>query len=216
MSTAKWHYKALPKGLWEMAQALKPCITEQQATLAGGTALALRLGHRLSVDLDFFCTAAVHHERVLGLARKERGEPRILAEDPTSLVLMAGDAKVSFFHHEHPFGDGGHCDGIPVASTLDIAAMKLIAIAQRGLKRDFVDLYCVLQDTPFFKVAERTIERYGRGRVNPVVIGKAMAYFADADQDVDPVYLGGKNIKWATVRTFFQKRVRQFVLDLEG
>lgn len=212
----KWHKDCLPKNLWATAKKIEPSASRQQAILAGGTALALRLGHRISVDLDFFCTTAIKHEKILREVDKAIETPHVLLEDPESLVIQAAGAKISFFQHEKKFQDPDLLDGIAIASLQDIAAMKLIAISQRGLKRDFVDLYSILTIMPFFKIAEHACCRYGAARINPIIIGKALAYFTDAEGEPDPAYPPKRAIAWKTVRAFFQKHVRQLVLDLEA
>lgn len=211
----KWHQKCLPKGLWNVAKAITPLIKEQGAVLAGGTGLALRLGHRASIDLDFFCSRAIKHERILSVIKRKFREFRVLVEDKESLVLQVEKNKISFFYHAYPFLDQiDELDGVAISGILDIAAMKLIAISQRGLRRDFIDLYYVLQITPFFKIAECAHRRYGPGRINPIVIGKALVYFSDAENEPDPVYSEKKKVCWQDVKVFFQKHLKQFVLDL--
>jgi hypothetical protein len=105
--------------------------------------------------------------------------------------------------------------GAKVAGIVDIAGMKLIAIMQRGAKRDFVDLYTVLKTTPFRTVAHNAVQRFGPTLVEPVIIGKALAWFADADGQPDPAYLG-KPMQWSVIKRFFRSSVPQFVLDLEA
>lgn len=106
--------------------------------------------------------------------------------------------------------------GLKVSGILDIASMKVIAISQRGTKRDFSDLYCILQDTPFHKIARHMVNRFGQERINPLHIGKSFVYFSDADSNPDPDYIEGKHIEWDKIRKFYIRHVRQFVLDLEA
>lgn len=106
--------------------------------------------------------------------------------------------------------------GINLAGILDIAAMKVIAINQRGTKRDFIDLYVILQAYPFHKIAEHLVMRYGRERISPVHTGKSMVYFLDADSHPEPVYMKGKALKWDAVKKFFVSHAKQFVYDLEA
>ena len=92
--------------------------------------------------------------------------------------------------------------------------MKLMALMQRGAKRDYVDLYWILQDMPFTKIAENMVKRYGSNRVNPLVIGKALVFFRDADADPDPEFLG-KRVAWAKIKKYLVDHVQQFVLDIQ-
>ena len=92
--------------------------------------------------------------------------------------------------------------------------MKVMAIAQRGAKRDFVDLYFILQDVPFRKIAGNMAQRYGADRINPVNIGKAIVYFNDADADPDPRFYGKKSADWNSIKIFV-KNMRQMVIDIQ-
>jgi len=93
--------------------------------------------------------------------------------------------------------------------------MKLMTISQRGAKRDFVDLYFVLQDAPFWKIAENLVRRFGRGRINPVHIAKSLVYFDDADADPEPLYCEKQSSKWEDIKRFFRRHVQPMTIDLE-
>ena len=119
--------------------------------------------------------------------------------------------------YDYPFTDKlTSYKGIKIAGLLDIAAMKIIAVSQRGTKRDFVDLYFILQDIPFHKMAGHIIKRFGQERINPVHIGKSLVYFTDADSNPEPQYLKGKDVKWDKIKKFFKSHVRQIVFDLDA
>jgi len=105
---------------------------------------------------------------------------------------------------------------IKISGILDIATMKLIAIHQRGTKRDFVDLYFILKSIPFDQIASYAIRRFGKERINPFQIGKSLVYFSDADSDPDPNYKNKCHTPWETIKEFFRKHIKQFVWDLEN
>jgi hypothetical protein len=103
-----------------------------------------------------------------------------------------------------------------VAGTLDIAAMKVIAVCQRGTKRDFIDLYFLLQEIPFHRLAEHMLGRFGAERINPIHVGKSLVYFSDAESDPEPRTMKKKNVEWDKIKKFFRAHVRQFVYDLDA
>ena len=184
--------------------------------LAGGTALALQLGHRVSVDFDFFTQQEFEPAAVVRAMQAVSTEVHVLQLEPGTAVLTVDTVKVSLFQYPYSFAEPMESfDGATIAGVLDIAGMKLIATMQRGAKRDFVDLYTVLKTVPFRVVAHNAIQRYGTTLVEPVVIGKALAWFADADAQPDPMCLG-KPVQWPVVKCFFRSSVPQFVLDLEA
>ena len=107
--------------------------------LAGGTALALQLGHRKSIDLDFFSKNYPSKNEVL-VREFEKYHPTISMEDEGTLSLFIDEVKVSFFKYKYKLLEKpAYYNGVKLASVLDIACMKLIAISQRGAKKDFVD-----------------------------------------------------------------------------
>jgi hypothetical protein len=186
------------------------------AILAGGTALALHLGHRISHDLDFFTLEDFNIDNAIAAIRKTGLPYRLTSEGDGTLNAEIDGIKVSLLRFDHPFLETPLLfDGIPVAGILDISAMKVIAISQRGLKRDFVDLYFILREKPFHHIAEHMVKRFGPERVPPLHIGKSLVYFADADGNPEPAYIKEKAVKWVEVKKFFQQHVKQFVLDLD-
>jgi predicted nucleotidyltransferase component of viral defense system len=210
------HRACLPGNGWKVLGSLKDMLMRNQAIMAGGTALALHIGHRISVDLDFFTTEPFRVESLVSAIMKTGQSFHLMAESEDHLVADIEGVKFSLFRYEYPFIERPSAyRGIQVAGVLDIAAMKIIAISQRGAKRDFVDLYFILQDIPFHKVAEHMVLRFGKKRLNPIVTGKALVYFSDADADPEPEYIG-KKVTWETIKTFFRQHVKQFVLDLRA
>jgi len=208
------HRECLTRAARKVLKAITPVVSSHGFVLAGGTAAALQLGHRLSVDFDFFSEQSLQLARLLREVQNLDLPIVVLQEEPDTLTLSIAGVKVSFFYYPHTFS-GAYSDlgGVHLAGLVDIASMKLIAIAQRGAKRDYVDLYFILQDIPFNKIADNLVERFGRERVNPIVIGKALVFFADADADPDPEYLG-KATDWKTIKRYFSVYVKQFTLDL--
>lgn len=211
-------YKAcLPDNGWRVLTKLRGIVQTNQFLLAGGTALALQKGHRISYDLDFFTLRSFRNEKLISEIKKTAMDFQILAEEEDSLTLEIEGIKVSFFRYEYPFLDEiVELDQTHMAGLLDIAAMKVIAIIQRGTKRDFIDLHTILQEIPFHKLAGHMIKRFGKERVNPVQIGKSLVYFADADTNPEPAYRKGMELSWENVRKFFRTHVKQFVFDLEA
>ncbi|MEK7478926.1 MAG: nucleotidyl transferase AbiEii/AbiGii toxin family protein [Patescibacteria group bacterium] len=176
--------------------------------LAGGTALALQVGHRVSFDLDFFTKhrefSISDTERVLGGA----GEwETTLASEGTLYGNFLG-AKVSFIAYPFfkPSPPAARCGFVKILSPDDIAVMKIIAISQRGKKRDFVDLYWYLKvrRADFFDLMLRVMKQYPQSH-NVQHLIKSLTYFADAEEDVMPKLFFDAD--WKTVRAYFQAEV---------
>lgn len=210
------HRDCLPEKGWKVLRSLKSMLRKYHAVLAGGTALAFHIGHRVSEDLDFFTVEEFRGEAIISEIRKTGNSFRIISEGEGYLVAAVGGVKVSLFKYDYPFLEKPvMLNGIQVAGVLDIVSMKLIAISQRGTRRDFIDLFFIIQEIPFHKVAEYMVRRFGKERMNPVHIGKSLVYFSDAEADPEPLYVKGKDLRWDTVKKFFRHHVKQFVLDLD-
>lgn len=209
------HTECLPPAALNVLRSLRETVRAHQFVLAGGTAVALHLGHRMSVDFDLFTETPFSTDKVFQEIQGTGRTVKTLQEERDTLTVTVDGVKVSFFHVPYPFREKRTAlKRISVAGMTDIASMKILAMAQRGAKRDFVDLFFILRDLPFAKVAENMIMRFGKDRINPVVIGKALVYFSDAEADPEPVYLG-RRTDWKIIKKFFLDRVQQFVLDLD-
>ena len=210
------HSKCLPPQCPKLLSQLCDVLQKYDFILAGGTALSLQLGHRISVDLDFFTETLFSTEKIYREIKKAGLNPIVLQEEKGTLTLTINKIKVSLFHYPYPFFDEKKTwKGFSVAGVRDIAAMKVIAITQRGAKRDFIDLYFILQNIPFWKIAENMVRRFSKERINPMHIGKALVYFGDAEVDPDPRYCGDKRTTWKNVKDFFAKNLQQMVIDLQ-
>ncbi len=209
------HPECLPGEGRKALNGLKQVVHGHGFVLAGGTALALRLGHRLSEDLDFFTTNKFSTDRLFREIKNLRLSPAVLQEEQGTLDMVANGVKLSFLHYPYPFAEKQSVlSGVPIAGVVDIAAMKVIAISQRGAKKDFCDLYFVLRDIPFAKIATNMVARFSAERINPIHIGKSLVFFNDAEADPEPRYRG-KGPQWEAVKRFFFDNVKQMVLDLE-
>ena len=165
--------------------------------MAGGTALALQLGHRKSVDLDFFSQNYPSHERLLQTFGKY--QLIIVQQAKGTLDVFIDDVKVSFFEYKYPLLEDTHpYKQIKLASTLDIACMKIAAIAQRGTKKDFVDLYVLLQSFTLDEILRAFEKKYAGTVYQRLHILKSLVYFDDAENDPEPDYISP--IKWKDVK----------------
>ncbi len=181
--------------------------------LAGGTAVALHLGHRISVDLDFFGPDSFDaHELARQLA--EVGPFRLdrLVTD-TLLGELAG-VKISFFRYRYPLiSETVRALGVAVAGLPDIAAMKIDAVSTRGVKRDFVDLYFIAQAGISLSEALGYYRRkYAGLNLNLVHVAKSLAYFADAeDNPLSPMLVP---FDWDKAKNFFQEQATTLLREL--
>jgi hypothetical protein len=207
------HERVLPPGSRSLIASLKRAAHPALGgwTLAGGTGLALRVGHRRSDDFDFFRTGPMDPADLLD-AVAGISETEILQQEERTLTLLARKVKISFFGIREPFLFPPHpYSFFAVADARDIALMKLVAIMNRGSRKDFVDLYTILRDGPTLReYLDLLPRRYGAGRINAYQVLMSLAFFEDAEQEPMPAML--EPFDWEECRSFFVREARSIVL----
>ena len=177
--------------------------------LAGGTALALELGHRISVDLDFFSQNAFSVSSLI-LKLNALGDLRIEAQSEDSFNGSLDGVKISFFYYPYPLlFETKKYAGVFLADERDIGAMKVQAISDRGSKKDFVDLFVLLKIYPLKELLDFFHKKYEKFNYNQLHILKSLSYFYDADTNLEPVYI--HPISWTEVKKFIRKVVDEYI-----
>lgn len=177
--------------------------------LAGGTALALQLGHRTSVDFDFFSPTnpVLDDWRQSVIADLEaRGKVEIQSQNDGTLLLRFENVPMSFFRYPYPFIASPLVENnLRIASMLDIGLMKMAAIIGRGRKRDFIDLYFIAQQIPLDELFTHSAEKFPNVRDFAIQAARALVYFEDAEPDPLPRMF--KPIEWNRVKKFFAREI---------
>lgn len=164
--------------------------------LAGSTSLALQLGHRESYDLDLFSQSDFSTEEMF-LFLEEKFGAKLVSKSRHILISMIEDVKVDCVYHPCKFKNPlVEADGIRLVNIEDVAAMKVSAIAGRGRKRDFYDLYFLLQKFKLPDLLDWYSEKYGETSVFHAL--RSLSYFDDAEADANPVLF--ENLDWKKVK----------------
>lgn len=180
----------------DMAAILKNPVLKElpaQTYLAGGTAAALHLGHRLSVDFDFFTPEDIDSLQWYQRIQDAYGADfKLSAEkiEKNTLVLNLTNTGFSIFRYpysllQEPLRDAGL--PMPVVSLMDLAGMKLIAVNQRGACKDFIDLKFIMENEgislPF--LLDVVGRKYNVGEEMFFQLKKSLVYFDDAERDLN-------------------------------
>jgi predicted nucleotidyltransferase component of viral defense system len=166
--------------------------------LAGGTALAIQLGHRLSVDLDWFSAKEFSRTAVRD-ALSRAGRFELTGEEEGTMHGLLDGVKVSFLRYGYPLlFPPVEFEGAKLADERDIAAMKLDAVSSRGSKKDFIDIYFLLEKYALPELLEIFEKKYAAIKFNKLHILKSLSYFEDADREPTPVML--RPVSWEAVK----------------
>ncbi len=196
-----WHGEAIAAPSEATLRLLRDASLLDHFYLAGGTALALQFGHRLSQDLDFF-TADLFDEQSLIQTLQTLEDFSLVAEAPHTLHTTIQGSRVTYLGYTYPllFPFLRFLD-VAVADPRDIACMKVSAIASRGTKRDFVDLYVSAQRFGLAKILEWFDRKYAQTHHNKLHLLKSLTFFDDAEKDPMPRML--VLLDWEDVKRFF-------------
>lgn len=207
------HDKVLPKGSLELLGKLERSdpLFLKGWILAGGTGLALQLGHRISEDFDFFRLGAFRREAMHRLF-KRLGKYETLQDEERTFTALARGIKFSFFQVADPFlFEPVRYRSLSVADVRDIALMKLAAIAGRGSRKDFIDLHAILKGGPILQdYIDLVPKKYGAGRASVMHILKSLTYFDDAEREPMPRMLEPSS--WEECKKFFIRQAHAIVL----
>ena len=181
----------------------------EQFALVGGTNLSLRLGHRLSIDLDLFTNKAFDTEGIARILTARFPSTIIASRSDTMLFAFINDVKIDMVLLPYPYIEPIEVyEGwIRLVSLPDIMAMKMSAIARRGVKKDFwdvaelLDMYSLAEMIEFYKA------KYASHDILHLV--RALAYFADAEKQKDPDPL--KKMTWKQVKVKMQITVKKYL-----
>lgn len=177
--------------------------------LAGGTAAALQLGHRVSEDLDFFSKERFSVNGLIDIL-KNSGELILEKKLEDTLLASFDKTKTSFFYYPYPILESPiPFRGVSLASLIDIACMKVDSISSRGLKRDFIDLFFILkkENKSLFEILNLFEKKYAGFKYNLNHIKKSLVYFDDADREPEPKMLISE-FSWPEIKIFFRNEIR--------
>jgi hypothetical protein len=205
------HIETVEPGTFSLLKKLMKLPSLQPFSLVGGTALALRYGHRSSVDLDIFFHEKFDHISIESeLVNKfgnnfdyESGHKKF------GIFCYIEKVKVDIVYFPHlPIAEFVTEDGIRTYSSADIAAMKIQAILGRAQKKDFWDLYELLQHYPLQQLMDWHKQKYP-SQMLAISIPNAITYFTEADESDTPVSFKGQT--WEKVKDGIRKVVSDYL-----
>ncbi len=170
----------------------------KEFSLVGGTSLSLRFGHRKSIDIDLFSPKEFDPSLMDTLLKADYPDYTYRGNNRYMLFCNIGAVKMDVIHH--PFNllsSVETIDGIRMFSVEDVAAMKLFAICKRGTRKDFYDLWMLVQRFTPIELADFFIKKYGEEKL--IFLKKSVVYFEEADDSDQPEILIPK-LTWDKVK----------------
>ena len=177
--------------------------------MAGGTALLLQLGHRKSLDFDFYTQKKFDNKKLLRELEQKLRNVTLIQTAEQTLIVRAEGVEMSFFHYPYPLiYPLLEINGVYLASKEDIAAMKMIAISDRGTKRDFIDVYILLKEFSLEAIFQILKKKYPN--FNIYIALQGLTYFVDAEKEQKRKLYLFQNVSWSKVKKFLIEKVKNY------
>lgn len=211
------YWNIIDEQRYKLLKNITETISIPNYYMIGGTALSLQLGLRLSYDFDF-CVPEQFNNEVLLQELKTLGKIEVKQNQKGTCDIILNGVQVSFFYYPNMLiNDLISTDDMPklkMASILDIALMKLVAIGGRGAKKDFFDLYNILNkcNITVEQLAKGLIQKFGKN-INYVNMIMGLSYFEDAEQGILPKTFVGYD--WEEIKRFFISFQLDFQKEIE-
>lgn len=180
-------------------------------SLVGGTALALKYGHRISIDLDLFSDNKPEKQIIEKSLRKQFGDNFVFENSKSNCGIFCyiNNIKVDIVSYPHPtIATPEISEGIRFYSDKDLMAMKVQAILGRGKKKDFWDIAELLQHHTLQEMIDCHKAKYPSQMLG-ISIPNALTYFVDADESEDPETI--KPMTWNEIKAILSGKVRDFL-----
>ncbi len=200
------HYETINAETRNLLESLQKLDALKEMRLVGGTALALQTGHRISVDIDLFGPLTTETMDINSELRST-GRVSQIKDSKNIHIYLVNDIKVDIVNYEYPWIDKAiNEDGLRLASKMDIAAMKIAAITGRGTKKDFIDLYFLLQEFSLHEIISFYLTKFDDG--SEFMAMKSIAYFEDAESDPMPNML--IPVSWENVKQYIIEHQKKY------
>lgn len=207
------HLEILPKRQKILFDCLSKLEWLKDFYLAGGTALALQIAHRQSIDFDFFTEKEFDTRRIKNKLISF-GNFELFSESEQILDGRISSIRISFFNFVYPLikQTKSFCH-MRIISREDIAAMKLAAISSRGSRKDFIDFYFLLKEFSLSEIVGFFEKKYGKNKENLYCALKGLIYFNDAERHPMPNML--KSVSWKEIKKYLTQMHKEYIGKLK-
>lgn len=211
----KIHWEVLSSKQKALLPKLK-FLKEQGFYLADGTAIALQLGHRASLDFDFYTQLEFEADKLRETINKQLPQAKITVEQKHTLLGKINQSGLSLFYYPYPVIRPFVTidDFLDLLSLEDLSAMKMLAIGDRGTRRDFIDIYCLIKLFGLEKILKFVEEKYPQFDSYHAFL--ALTYFKDAQAPEDRGYQILQDLpSWPEIKNFLIKKTAEYKTKLQ-
>ena len=179
--------------------------------MAGGTAIALHLGHRRSIDFILFTVSNLIKHRIKGKLLQIPFRQVSIFEDYDQLDIQINNVKITFFSYPYPIMHPVKVASvITIPSLLSLASMKAFALGRRAKWKDFVDLYFILHDHFTINDISRECEKTFQGQFSEKLFRQQLAFHKDIDFS-EPVEFIGEPIPDDSIKEYLKAKAVEFL-----
>lgn len=205
------HYQCASLGLREIIKKICGSNSFSQFRLCGGTALALQVGHRISADADFVSEKSFDSNELIAIINQEFNNVTDVHTGTHGVFLKINNIKVDFLTWNIPFiNPPVTIDGLILLDAVEIIAMKLFAILQRGEKKDYMDIASLLSKFSLEEMVSFYSQRH-KGS-DAMLILKYLSSYSDIENQPEPKMLNG--ITWITSKVKLGEAVKKMLSEL--
>ena len=203
--------ETIKPGTLSVLKSLMEIDELRQFSLVGGTALSLKYGHRLSIDLDLFSVENFEREPIIKSLENKFGDGFEYRGNfaKWGIFCQIEKVKVDIVHYPHAIIQPIETDsGIRLYHDKDLIAMKIQAILGRGVKKDFWDIHELLKHFSIDQMLALHQSRYEYNHDRNLIL-ENMTNFGFADEDLEPICLRGKY--WAFIKEDITEAARDYL-----
>lgn len=201
------HKNAVPPAALDLLKELSAIDQLNSFALGGGTNLALRKGHRLSVDLDFFTNISFDTEAIFMLITKKYPSSELLYQKNQTILFTINDIKVDFVLYPFPWlNTFDILEESRLLSVEDIIPMKLQAVSNRNAKKDYWDIHALLAEYPLKEMLKLFSSKFPQ--IDTGFIIHSLTDFEKADMEPDPD--SNLSVTWTAIKENLSAEVRNY------
>ncbi len=183
--------------------ALLPLVKSfrQSFYLVGGTAIALYLGHRRSIDFDLFSPKPLQKTRLYNRIKASANIDRLLVMNSQEMTLYVDQVKMTWYYFRYPVQSALAWPMARVPSLLTLGAMKLFAMGQRAKWKDYVDIYQILHHHTFAELCDEAVRLF-KGEFNAKLARVQLSYYDDVNYSEQVEWIPGFETDSETIKIF--------------